>query len=134
MHLTWLDLSYNQLTEVEGLARLTRLQDLSLHRNQLKTIDALADSPSLVTLSLGAHLCLSLSSNKQMLVVLPAMVCEKGNCWLVAEHMLPTTTQVVLWSAARAWPGSCSHYADIDQLDCLTWRAHNRRNGSAGAK
>ena len=53
VHLTWLDLSFNQLQEVEGLATLTRLQDLALHRNELKTIDGLAESPSLHTLSLG---------------------------------------------------------------------------------
>ena len=53
VNLIWLDLSFNQITEVEGLAKLSRLQDLSLHHNQLKDIEALAETPSLVTLSLG---------------------------------------------------------------------------------
>lgn len=75
VHLTWLDLSFNQLQEVEGLATLTRLQDLALHRNELKAIDGLAESPSLHTLSLGVAAWAHLSS-----VRLSAILCCPGNC------------------------------------------------------
>ena len=55
VNLTWLDLSYNQIEKVEGLEKLTRLQDLSLHHNKLKCIDSLVHNPALATLSLGAN-------------------------------------------------------------------------------
>ena len=55
MHLTWLDLSFNQIETVEGLEKLTRLQDLSLHHNKLTSIDALVHNPALATLSVGVQ-------------------------------------------------------------------------------
>lgn len=53
-NLTWLDLSFNQITDIEGLEALTRLQDLSLFSNKIVNLgglDALAD---LNVLSIGA--------------------------------------------------------------------------------
>ena len=55
MHLTWLDLSFNQIETVEGLEKLTRLQDLSLHHNKLTSIDVLVHNPALATLSVGVQ-------------------------------------------------------------------------------
>ena len=55
VNLTWLDLSFNQIETVEGLEKLTRLQDLSLHHNKLTSIDALVHSPALATLSVGVQ-------------------------------------------------------------------------------
>ena len=90
MHLTWLDLSFNQITEVEGLAKLTRLQDLSLHHNQIKDIDALAETPSIVTLSLGGgprHLSSALAALRQL-----SGCCAQGRPFAVLAFE-PTTAK-----------------------------------------
>jgi Leucine-rich repeat (LRR) protein len=52
--LTWLDLSFNQITEIEGLESLTRLRDLSLFHNRVGAITGLDGMADLNVLSLGA--------------------------------------------------------------------------------
>lgn len=41
MHLKWLDLSFNLISEIEGLDKLVELTDLSLFNNQLKAMGGL---------------------------------------------------------------------------------------------
>jgi Leucine-rich repeat (LRR) protein len=53
-HLTWLDLSFNQITRIEGLDTLTNLTDLSLLDNQISELEGLAKLSKLQCLSLGA--------------------------------------------------------------------------------
>lgn len=40
-NLTWLDLSFNKLTKIEGLEALTKLTDLSLYANDIVVIENL---------------------------------------------------------------------------------------------
>lgn len=53
MHLTWLDLSFNHITEIEGLESLTALQDLSLYNNRITAISGLDSMAALNVLSIG---------------------------------------------------------------------------------
>jgi Leucine-rich repeat (LRR) protein len=52
-HLTWLDLSFNRITKIEGLDTLTKLVDLSLFNNQISDIENLDKLKDLNVLSLG---------------------------------------------------------------------------------
>lgn len=49
----WLDLSFNNIPKIEGLERLTKLQDLSLYNNRIESIDGLDTLTGLEVLSLG---------------------------------------------------------------------------------
>lgn len=40
-NLTWLDLSFNKISKIEGLDTLTKLIDISLFSNQIETIENL---------------------------------------------------------------------------------------------
>lgn len=51
--LTWLDLSFNRITAIEGLGSLTRLVDLSLYSNQLEALRGLEGLTAIAALSLG---------------------------------------------------------------------------------
>jgi hypothetical protein len=55
-NLTWLDLSFNKITKIEGLDTLEKLVDLSLFNNQLAVIENLDALKDLNVLSLGADL------------------------------------------------------------------------------
>ncbi len=52
-NLTWLDLSFNKITKIEGLEALTKLVDLSLFNNQIAEIENLEKLTELNVLSLG---------------------------------------------------------------------------------
>lgn len=52
-NLTWLDLSFNKLTKIEGLDTLVKLVDLSLFNNQVAEIENLDKLTELNVLSLG---------------------------------------------------------------------------------
>ena len=51
--LTWLDLSFNSITKLEGLSKLKKLTDLSLFSNKLERIENIETLEDLVVLSLG---------------------------------------------------------------------------------
>jgi Leucine-rich repeat (LRR) protein len=53
VNLTWLDLSFNQITTIEGLESLTKLQDLSLFSNRISIIGGLDAMADLNVLSIG---------------------------------------------------------------------------------
>lgn len=55
VNLTWLDLSFNQISVIEGLETLTKLQDLSLFNNNISVIGGLDSMTMLNVLSIGAH-------------------------------------------------------------------------------
>lgn len=55
-NLTWLDLSFNKITKIEGLETLTKLTDLSLYNNQISEIENLDTLVNLNALSLGEWL------------------------------------------------------------------------------
>jgi Leucine-rich repeat (LRR) protein len=52
-NLTWLDLSFNQITKIEGLDTLVKLTDLSLFDNQISELEGLDALTALHCLSLG---------------------------------------------------------------------------------
>lgn len=52
-NLTWLDLSFNRITAIEGLEQLTKLQDLSLFNNQISSLQGLDTLQNLNVLSIG---------------------------------------------------------------------------------
>jgi Leucine-rich repeat (LRR) protein len=54
VNLTWLDLSFNKITKIEGLETLTKLVDLSLFNNQISEIEGLDTLTELNVFSLGA--------------------------------------------------------------------------------
>jgi Leucine-rich repeat (LRR) protein len=56
VRLTWLDLSFNQITQIEGLDTLTALQDLSLFNNRITSISGLDSMAALNVLSIGESL------------------------------------------------------------------------------
>lgn len=53
VNLTWLDLSFNSITKLEGLSRLKKVTDLSLFSNKLERIENIETLEDLVVLSLG---------------------------------------------------------------------------------
>jgi Leucine-rich repeat (LRR) protein len=53
VNLTWLDLSFNSITKLEGLSKLKKLTDLSLFSNKLERIENIETLEDLVVLSLG---------------------------------------------------------------------------------
>ncbi len=53
VNLTWLDLSFNNITKLEGLSKLKKLTDLSLFSNKLERIENIETLEDLVVLSLG---------------------------------------------------------------------------------
>lgn len=55
-NLTWLDLSFNKITKIEGLETLTKLVDLSLFNNQITRIESLDTLVDLNVISLGKRL------------------------------------------------------------------------------
>ena len=59
-NLTWLDLSFNSITKIEGLDTLVNLTDLSLLDNKISELEGLDNLKKLQCLSLGA---LSSASN-----------------------------------------------------------------------
>lgn len=52
-NLTWLDLSFNRITALEGLDNLAKLQDLSVFNNQISSLQGLDKLQSLHVLSIG---------------------------------------------------------------------------------
>ena len=61
-NLTWLDLSFNQITRIEGLDALVELTDLSLLDNQISELEGLDSLRKLQCLSLGARRLSAVSS------------------------------------------------------------------------
>lgn len=53
-NLTWLDLSFNQISKIEGLSTLQKLTDLSLLDNEIAELEGLDALSGLQCLSLGA--------------------------------------------------------------------------------
>lgn len=53
--LTWLDLSFNQISKIQGLETLVNLTDLSLFDNQIAELEGLDTLTALHCLSLGAR-------------------------------------------------------------------------------
>lgn len=53
VNLTWLDLSFNNISKLEGLSKLTKLTDLSSFSNKLDRIENIQTLEDLVVLSLG---------------------------------------------------------------------------------
>lgn len=52
-NLEWLDLSFNNISKLEGLEKLTKLTDLSLFSNKLEKVENIQGLAELVVLSLG---------------------------------------------------------------------------------
>lgn len=52
-NLTWLDLSFNRIAVLEGVEKLTKLQDLSLFNNQISSLQGLDTLQGLHVLSIG---------------------------------------------------------------------------------
>jgi len=53
-HLTWLDLSFNEIEKIEGLDTLVKLTDLSLFSNKISELEGLEKLTNLHVLSIGA--------------------------------------------------------------------------------
>ena len=53
VNLTWLDLSFNAISKIEGLDKLTKLTDLSLFCNHIEKIENLQTLTNLSVLSIG---------------------------------------------------------------------------------
>ena len=53
--LTSLDLSFNQITVIDGLEQLTQLEDLSLYANEVSKVQNLEKLTKLACLSLGKN-------------------------------------------------------------------------------
>lgn len=53
VNLTWLDLSFNNISRLEGLSKLTKLTDLSLFSNKLERIENIQTLQELIVLSVG---------------------------------------------------------------------------------
>ena len=56
VNLTWLDLSFNKLTKIEGLDTLTKLVDLSLFNNEIEVMEGLDALTALNVFSIGEDL------------------------------------------------------------------------------
>ena len=62
-NLTWLDLSFNAITRIEGLEKLVKLTDLSLTSNKIAAIENLAPLAALqVTATLRVIACVAAES------------------------------------------------------------------------
>ena len=68
MNLTWLDLSFNAISKIEGLDKLTNLTDLSLFCNHIEKIENLQTLTNLSVLSIGEP-SVSIQSIQQLLLV-----------------------------------------------------------------
>ena len=64
--LEWLDLSFNAISKIEGLDKLTRLSDLSLYHNNITKIEGLDKCKEMNVLSLGRNKIKSLESIKYL--------------------------------------------------------------------
>ena len=53
VNLTWLDLSFNNISKLEGLSKLTKLTDLSLFSNKLERMENIQTLQELIVLSVG---------------------------------------------------------------------------------
>lgn len=58
VNLTWLDLSFNNISKLEGLSKLTKLTDLSLFSNKLERIENIQTLQELIVLSVGNTACM----------------------------------------------------------------------------
>lgn len=58
VNLTWLDLSFNNISKLEGLSKLTKLTDLSLFSNKLERIENVQTLQELIVLSVGNTACM----------------------------------------------------------------------------
>ena len=58
VNLTWLDLSFNNISRLEGLSKLTKLTDLSLFSNKLERIENIQTLQELIVLSVGNTECM----------------------------------------------------------------------------
>lgn len=56
VNLKWLDLSFNLITNIENLSKLTKMTDLSLFANQIKVLEGLDNLTELNVLSFGQNL------------------------------------------------------------------------------
>ena len=86
MNLTWLDLSFNSISKLEGLDKLTRLTDLSLFSNKLERIENIQTLEELVVLSLGmlTHvLCLKMPCQR---LQKPKAFCHRSLRITVCSH------------------------------------------------
>ena len=79
VNLTWLDLSFNNISKLEGLSTLTKLTDLSLFSNKLEKIENIESLEALVVLSVGKQTISSLPTAgcQQLTSISPA---ETANC------------------------------------------------------
>lgn len=59
VNLEWLDLSFNNISKLEGLDKLVKLTDLSLFSNKLEKVENIQTLTELVVLSLGKTCLLS---------------------------------------------------------------------------
>ena len=59
VNLTWLDLSFNAISKIEGLDKLTKLTDLSLFCNHIDKIENLQTLTNLSVLSIGEPVCVA---------------------------------------------------------------------------
>ena len=71
--LEWLDLSFNAIASLEGLAALTRLTDLSLYNNRITEVSGLSACTSLQCASLGNNLVEDLLATVLLLRKMPAL-------------------------------------------------------------
>lgn len=98
-NLTWLDLSFNQLSAIEGLEQLIKLQDLSLFNNQISSLQGLDTLQNLNVLSIGEQLRLGeaclLHSMQLVLHPTPAQLCQHGH--------LATGAAVDILEVATLW-------------------------------
>lgn len=53
VNLEWLDLSFNNISKLEGLETLTKLKDLSVFNNNIAKLEGLDTLTSLQVLSVG---------------------------------------------------------------------------------
>ena len=93
VNLTWLDLSFNAISKIEGLDKLTKLTDLSLFCNHIEKIENLQTLTNLSVLSIGEPLCDFNPHSSRFF-------------WLTPETVMPPATSVC-HAQTRLWPCCC---------------------------
>lgn len=67
MNLEWLDLSFNLISKIEGLEKLTKLSDLSVYSNRIEKLSGLETLTELNVFSFGQNLVKNLDESVQYL-------------------------------------------------------------------
>ncbi len=75
---TWLSLSYNQLTDVTALKELTQLTHLNLDNNQLTDVTALKELTKLEVLRLKGNPALTKAQIAELQKALPECIIESN--------------------------------------------------------